>query len=159
MQRRFLKSSSVSAHYHKRVRTLRQSLITPTLPSLLQRLTKSSMGYSALRSQILSAPPYLLAFFIVLSTASLSDKYHNRSLFICFHALLAAFGYTTIAIAGIFEAGPTWRYLGVYPAASGFFAAVTLLITWTINNQESDARKGTGVAILNVIGKFTTSCS
>lgn len=117
------------------------------------------MGYSSLRSQILSAPPYLLAFFVVLLTASLSDKYHNRSLFICFHALLAAFGYTIIAITGIFEANPMWRYLGVYPAASGFFSAVTILITWTINNQESDTKKGTGVAILNVIGTLIAFCS
>lgn len=58
-----------------------------------------------------------------------------------------------IAVAGIFEAGPMWRYWGVYPAASGFFSAVTLLITWTINNQESDTKKGTGVAILNIIGE------
>ncbi len=40
-----------------------------------------------------------------------------------------------IAVAGVFRAGPMWRYWGVYPAASGFFSAVTLLITWTVNNQ------------------------
>ncbi|KAL8875548.1 MAG: hypothetical protein Q9198_006111 [Flavoplaca austrocitrina] len=62
--------------------------------------------------------------------------------------------YAMIAVAGIFKAGPMWRYWGVYPAASGFFAAVTLLITWTINNQDSDAKKGTGVAILNIIGQL-----
>lgn len=59
-----------------------------------------------------------------------------------------------ITIAGIFKASAMWRYWGVYPAASGFFSAVTLLITWTINNQESDAKKGTGVAILNLIGQL-----
>ncbi|KAL8687599.1 MAG: hypothetical protein Q9218_006278 [Villophora microphyllina] len=115
---------------------------------------EASMGYSALRSQILSAPPYLLAFFAVLLTSFYSDKFQNRSLFICFHACLAASGYASIAIAGFFQAGPMWRYWGVYPAACGFFSAVTLLITWTINNQESDAKKGTGVAILNVIGQL-----
>lgn len=40
-----------------------------------------------------------------------------------------------IMVAGVFKAGPMWRYWGVYPAASGFFSVVTLLITWTINNQ------------------------
>ncbi len=40
-----------------------------------------------------------------------------------------------ITVAGVFKAGPMWRYWGVYPAASGFFSVVTLLITWTINNQ------------------------
>lgn len=93
------------------------------------------MGYSPLSSQALSAPPYLVAFLVVLLTAFYSDKFRNRSLFICFHALLASVGYAMIAVAGVFKAGPMWRYWGVYPAASGFFSAVTLLITWTINNQ------------------------
>lgn len=112
------------------------------------------MGYSALRSQALSAPPYLIAFIVVLVTAYYSDKFQNRSLLICFHALLAAGGYAMITIAGIFKASAMWRYCGVYPAASGFFSGVTLLITWTINNQDSDAKKGTGIAILNIIGQL-----
>ncbi|KAL8934509.1 MAG: hypothetical protein Q9211_005190 [Gyalolechia sp. 1 TL-2023] len=124
-----------------------------SLPVFLPTII-NDMGYSALSSQALSAPPYLVAFFVVLLTAFYSDQYRNRSIFICFHALLAAAGYTMITIAGILKANPMWRYWGVYPAASGFFSAVTLLITWTINNQESDAKKGTGVVILNIIGQL-----
>ena len=47
-----------------------------------------------------------------------------------------------------------WRYLGVYPAAAGFFSAITIIITWTINNQDSDEKRGTGVAMLNLLGQF-----
>ncbi|KAL8633787.1 hypothetical protein Q9189_000523 [Teloschistes chrysophthalmus] len=124
-----------------------------SLPVFLPTII-NDMGYSSLRSQILSAPPYLLAFLVVLLTSFYSDRLSNRSLFICFHAVLAALGYASIAIAGAFEAGPMWRYWGVYPAACGFFSAVTLLITWTINNQESNTKKGTGVAILNIVGQL-----
>ena len=42
----------------------------------------------------------------------------------------------------------------MYPAASGFFSVVTIVITWTINNQQSDSGKGTGVAMLNYIGQL-----
>lgn len=112
------------------------------------------MGHSALTSQALSAPPYLAAFFTVLLTAYLSDRYHTRSAFIVFHALLASFGYAMMAIAGSVEASAKWRYLGVYPAAMGFFSVVTIVITWTINNQDSDSKKGTGVAMLNYIGQL-----
>ena len=59
-----------------------------------------------------------------------------------------------MAIAGSLEASAKWRYLGVYPAAMGFFSVVTVVITWTINNQDSDSKKGTGVAILNYIGQL-----
>ena len=114
------------------------------------------MGYSALTSQALAAPPYLSAFISVLLTSWLSDRWRQRSFFVCFHALLAATGYSTIAVAGsqaeYVWAG--WRYVGVYPAAMGFFSAITIIITWTINNQESHSRKGTGVAMLNIIGQM-----
>ena len=41
----------------------------------------------------------------------------------------------------------------MYPAAAGFFSAITIIITWTMNNQESNAKKGMGMTILNVIGQ------
>ncbi|KAI9787276.1 MAG: hypothetical protein M1816_007690 [Peltula sp. TS41687] len=111
------------------------------------------MGYSTLKSQALSAPPYLLSFFLVLLTAHLSDRLRTRSPFIIAHSLLAASGYLLITLAGLFDWGITWRYLGVYPASAGFFSAVTLIITWTINNQPSDSKKGAGLAMLNIIGQ------
>lgn len=52
------------------------------------------------------------------------------------------------------KASAKWRYLGVYPAAMGFFSVVTIVITWTINNQNSNSKKGTGVAMLNYIGQL-----
>jgi phosphatidylinositol 3,5-bisphosphate 5-phosphatase len=111
------------------------------------------MGYSSLSSQALSAPPYLVAFIIVLITAALSDRANDRSLFIALHALLATSGYALIAATGAARWGPLWRYAGIYPAAAGFFSCVTIIITWTINNQESDSKKGTGMAMLNIIGQ------
>ena len=112
------------------------------------------MGYSTLTSQALSAPPYLAAFFTVLLTAYFSDRYRTRSAFVIFHALLASSGYAMMAIAGSVEANAQWRYVAVYPAAIGFFSVITIVITWTINNQDSDSKKGTGVAMLNYIGQL-----
>jgi MFS family permease len=111
------------------------------------------MGHSVLVSQALSAPPYLLSFFIVILTAWLSDRLHNRSYFVIFHALLSAFGYAFIAVSGARDWGIWWRYAGIYPAAVGFFSVITIIITWTINNQESESKQGTGFAMLQLIGQ------
>lgn len=111
------------------------------------------MGYTALASQALSAPPYFVSFLIVILTAKLSDKLRSRSTFVIFHAFVAGTGYASIALAGYFRLSPLWRYFGIYPAAAGFFSAITIIITWTINNQDSDEKKGTGVAMLNIIGQ------
>lgn len=112
------------------------------------------MHYSPLASQALSAPPYLAAFFIVILTALLSDRSQNRSFYIICHAILAGSGYIFIAVAGWLRLGSGWRYAGVYPAASGFFSAITLILTWTINNQNTDSKRGTGIAMLNLVGQF-----
>lgn len=112
------------------------------------------MHYTALASQALSAPPYFVAFLIVLVTAFLSDRSQNRSYYVIFHALLGGFGYFFIAIGGIFRVDSRWRYVGVYPAAAGFFSAITLVLTWTINNQNSDSKRGTGVVMLNLHGQI-----
>jgi MFS family permease len=113
----------------------------------------NEMGWSSTMSQALSAPPYMVSFVVVLLTSYLSDRSKARSPFIILHACLAAGGYLTIFLAG-FLGLPGWiRYLGVYPANAGFFSCVTLIITWTINNQETDSKKGTGVALLQYFGQ------
>ncbi|KAL1652178.1 hypothetical protein SLS58_000304 [Diplodia intermedia] len=129
------------------------------------------MGYTSLTSQALSAPPYLFSFLTVLATASLSDRYRTRSVPLILHALLASFSFTLICLLGLYSSsrGPppptddprrpavTWthflRYLALYPATAGFFAAVTLIIAWTLNNQETASRRGAGMAVLNVVGQ------
>ena len=111
------------------------------------------MGYSAITSQALSAPPYLASFIAVLITATLSDRAKSRSTFIMLHSLLAGSGYAMLVICGIFKLPVVVRYFALYPACMGFFSIVTLVLTWTVNNHESDSGKGTGLTILGVIGQ------
>lgn len=118
------------------------------LPSII-----NEMGYSSIDSQALSAPPFLFAFVVLLLTARASDRIAARSPYVALHAFLGFVGYSLIAAGGYFGWPNVVRYLCVYPAAAGFFSAITIIITWTMNNQESDAKKGAGMTILNVIGQ------
>jgi MFS family permease len=125
-----------------------------SMPVFLPTLIRD-MGWESITAQGLSAPPYLFAFVVVLTTAYYSDRLQSRSTFIMLHSLLATFGYGTIALSGYLESDNTiTRYLALYPAAAGFFAAITIIITWTLNNQESDSKKGTGMVVLNIIGQM-----
>ncbi|RDW69536.1 hypothetical protein BP6252_08556 [Coleophoma cylindrospora] len=112
------------------------------------------MGHGALMSQALSAPPFLASFVGVIITAWFSDRLQNRSLFICIHASLSAVGYSLMALAGIQGWGIWWRYAAIFPATIGFFSVITIIIAWTINNQESASKQGVGFAILQVIGQL-----
>ena len=123
-----------------------------SLPAFLPNIIHE-MKHSVVVSQALAAPPYLLSFFAVILTAYLSDRWQNRSYFVIFHGLLSALGYGFIALAGV-RGWSTWfRYAGIYPAAIGFFCVVTIVITWTINNQDSESKQGTGFAMLQLIGQ------
>ena len=115
----------------------------------------NAMGFDRLSSQGLSAPPFLFAFVVVLLTAWLSDKYKSRSVPMIFHALMAMGGYLILVIAGTTRMqSHAVRYMAVYPICAGFFSAVTIIITWTVNNQPSDEGKGTGMAVLNIVGQM-----
>jgi hypothetical protein len=120
------------------------------MPSIIR-----DMGFESITAQGLSAPPYLFAFIVVVTTAYYSDRLQTRSSFIILHSLLATAGYSTIAISGHLRSNNALvRYIALYPAVAGFFSAITIIITWTLNNQQTDSQKGTGMAVLNVIGQM-----
>ena len=112
------------------------------------------MGNSALTSQALSAPPYLLSFLIVLLTAHLSDHHRSRSPYVVLHSLLACTGYLLLTISAFLQLSSTWRYMAIFPASAGFFSAVTIIITWTINNQPTGTRRAGGVVMLGFLGQL-----
>ena len=130
-----------------------------SLPVFLPTILRD-MAFSALASQALAAPPYLCAFGFLLLIAHLSDKIpDSRAWFIVGVACLSSASYAAIALAGVLhehigDSGTlTIRYIGVYGAAMGFFSAVTLIITWTLNNQRSATSKGTGMTIIQIVGQ------
>lgn len=123
-----------------------------SLPVFLPKIM-TEMGHDVLASQALSAPPYLIAFVVVLFTAHMSDRLGVRTVPIVFHAFSSALGYAVLALAESFHIPPFLRYLAVYPAAIGFFNVVTLVIAWSINNQASESRQGGGFALMQLIGQ------
>lgn len=117
------------------------------------------MGYTSLQAQALSAPPYLVAFIVVLATAYASDRSRSRSPYLIAHALLSATAYLAIAATGHLHTHlspalhTSIRYICVYPATAGFFSAITLIITWSMDNRVEKEGKGASIAILNLIGQ------
>ena len=149
------------------------------LPTIIHAMNfsssnNSSSSTSTATSQLLSAPPFLFAFLAVLTTAALSDRYRARSAPLIFWSLSAALGFMVLAIAGALLTSPyptsptlyawiretltapTTRYAALFPITAGFFCAVALTITWTLNLQQAGgaAGKGTGMAVLNFVGQL-----
>ncbi|QSZ33625.1 hypothetical protein DSL72_005193 [Monilinia vaccinii-corymbosi] len=114
------------------------------LPTIL-----NEMGFSAINAQGLSAPPYFLAFLVVILSTYIADRTQQRGYVIMFLSVIASIGYILLATTS--SVGP--RYTGVFLAAAGIFPAIGNILPWVLNNQGSDTKRGTGIAILNLVGQ------
>jgi len=123
------------------------------LPTIIQ-----NMGYSSINAQGLTAPIYFTSFLCCLVAAFLSDKYGRRGLVIAAFATMGMIGYLLLAILEDMEKVGI-RYLGVWLAVCGVFPALCLNITWLLNNNSSDSKRGAGLAMLAIFGQCSSFLS
>lgn len=114
------------------------------LPTIL-----TGMGYSSINAQGLTAPPYFLSFLFCIGTTYIADRTKQRGLMIIFLSLVGGTGY--IILATVKSTGV--RYFAIFLAAAGIFPAISNILPWVLNNQGTDTKRGTGIAILQMIGQ------
>lgn len=123
------------------------------LPTIIQE-----MGYTSVNAQGLSAPPYLLSCLLCIVVAVVSDKWGRRWLVIVLFATIGMIGYLLLAAIQD-ETKSGVRYFGVWLATCGIFPALAINITWLLNNQGGDSKKGAGMAILAIFGQCSSFIS
>lgn len=114
------------------------------LPTILE-----GMGYESIHAQGLSAPPYFLSFLVCILSTWIADKTQQRGLMIIGLSLIGGTGYIILAI--VTSTGV--RYFAIYLAAAGIFPAISNILPWVLNNQGTDSKRGTGMALLQMIGQ------
>jgi dipeptide/tripeptide permease len=114
------------------------------LPTIL-----TGMGYSSVNAQGLTAPPYFLSFLFCILTTYIADRTKQRGLMIIFLSLVGGTGY--IILATVKSTGV--RYFAIFLAAAGIFPAISNILPWVLNNQGTDTKRGTGIAILQMVGQ------
>lgn len=104
------------------------------------------MGFSVGMSQVLVAPPYVLAAIVMFAMAWAGDKYHIRSPFVIANAVLALIGMLatlsvndqTNFLLGLpllgFAESTGARYFGIFLATTAANANVPCVLTWQANN-------------------------
>ncbi|PFH63292.1 hypothetical protein XA68_14944 [Ophiocordyceps unilateralis] len=113
------------------------------------------MGHDAVSAQGLTAPAYFVAFLLCLVTSYLSDRIGQRGIMLAGSAAVAVVGYGMLV--GFHGAGA--RYVGVWLAACGSFPALSLNVTWQLNNQGGDSKKGAGLAVFLTLGQCSSFVS
>lgn len=109
-----------------------------SLPLFVPSIIAEIGVFSNTQANGLSAPPYLLCFFVILAVNFTADKMGIRGPFISFFGLVAAAGFILLAVSE----NPAARYIGVYLAIL-IFVSVSLMMSW-VSTMHSTESKRTG---------------
>ena len=110
----------------------------------------AALGYSSTITQLLTVPPYVMAFIVTLMFAWFSDRYHQRGLAAFGGGIIALIGFIMLLTTKSFGA----RYTGICLSVTGSYSNAPSLLTWLPNNTAGYARRATAIASLAIM----TSC-
>lgn len=113
------------------------SLFSPTIVA--------GLGYTSLRAQLFTVPPYAAAYVVQVCVSYASDRMNRRGLMTAAMALIGAIGFITSACLPAEDYKS--RYGALIIAACGSFAAIPPLLGWLTSNTRSTASTGLAVAM------------
>ncbi|CAO3682485.1 hypothetical protein G6F70_006621 [Rhizopus microsporus] len=117
------------------------------LPSIIQ-----GMGFTDLRAQAMSAPPYAIACAVTVVVAMDADKRRERGLHLAVPAAVGALGYALLV--GLRNHGPVAMYIAACIATTGVFANVPAMLSWFTNNIGGHTKRGVACAFIISVGNI-----
>ncbi|WAQ86731.1 hypothetical protein PtA15_7A459 [Puccinia triticina] len=112
-------------------------------------------GYSPRATQLLTVPPFVVAFIYILGLSYLSDRYQSRGLAGGTSAGLALIGFSMFYGSSYDRV----RYASLFLSIPGAFGVMPSLAAWTADNSEPHVRKASALAwggmVANVGGLFS----
>ncbi|PYI32631.1 MFS transporter [Aspergillus indologenus CBS 114.80] len=118
--------------------------------SLFMPTIISTLGYTAAQAQLLTVPPYAVAFCLTVTTAILSERTRRRAPFILGSASLACLGYILL----LTDPRPGVSYVGTIFAAAGIYPAVAIVLAWPANNVSGQTKRAIANALQISIGNL-----
>ena len=125
------------------------SLPLYTLSLFLPTIIKG-LGYTAAQAQLLTVPPYAVAFVLTLAVAIASERFKLRAPFIMGSASLAIIGYIIL----LSSTKPSVSYVGTIFAAAGIYPATAIVLSWPANNVSGQTKRATANAMQISIGNL-----
>ncbi|KAI9457922.1 major facilitator superfamily domain-containing protein [Boletus coccyginus] len=103
----------------------------------------ASLGYSGNQAQLMSVPPFAVAFVVSLISAVVSDHYQCRGYIAIFSSLLQVIGFSMFYTSTLSHV----RYGSLFLSISGTYCVQPSLITWLANNSTPHVRRATAVGV------------
>ncbi|KAJ7603481.1 major facilitator superfamily domain-containing protein [Roridomyces roridus] len=113
------------------------SLFTPSITA--------GLGYTSLRANLMTVPPYAAAYVVTIAVAWSADHFNARALHSAALALIGAAGFIASAVLPPTACLP--RYGCLIVAASGSFACIPPLLGWLSSNVYTTSAAGLAIAL------------
>ncbi|KAG0649405.1 putative transporter [Hyphodiscus hymeniophilus] len=107
------------------------------------------MGYTSIRAQGLSAPPYLFASLVVLGVGFLSDRFQRRGIFLAICSGMGAVGYLILILVNKVAV----KYFALFLVTGGLYPCIGLILSWVSNNNGTDSKRGAAFILMNFVGQ------
>ncbi|KAI6005654.1 major facilitator superfamily domain-containing protein [Pisolithus albus] len=106
----------------------------------------AGLGYTGNQAQLMSVPPFVLAFLASIISAFVSDRYGCRGLTVIFFAIWCIVGFS------MFYATTSQhvKYVSLLFSVTGAYASAPAEITWVANNSAPHFRRASSVAFVSV---------
>ncbi len=98
-------------------------------PTIIQ-----SLGYGAIRTQLLSVPPWACAFALAMLSATFSDWLRMRYVFVLATTAVSITGFIILLVV---HDNRHLQYAALFLAAMGTYSAMPIIVCWFNTNRES----------------------
>ncbi|GJE84711.1 MFS general substrate transporter [Phanerochaete sordida] len=105
-------------------------------PAIIQ-----SLGHSAVRTQLLSVPPWACAFGLAMTLAIISDKIGHRFLFTIIPSAISLAGFSILFHV---HNNSNLQYAALFLAAAGAYASMPVIVCWYATNLAGHRRRAVG---------------
>ncbi|KAG4261248.1 hypothetical protein FPRO04_08238 [Fusarium proliferatum] len=141
--------SFIHERLHADSDAIREEKFSWVAPTIIKDL-----GYKAAVAQLLTIPPYAVAFITTLAVAITSEKLAKRAVFIAGSAGVAAIGYIILLANTNPTARPGVSYVGTFFAAAGIYPATALVLSWPAINVSGQTKRAIANAMQISIGNL-----
>ncbi|KAJ7107243.1 major facilitator superfamily domain-containing protein [Mycena crocata] len=107
-------------------------------PSIVQ-----SLGYTAAKAQLMSVPPFSVAFVLTMITAYIADRYQCRGAVTVFASVLCTIGFAMF----LGSKNHHVQYGSLFLSIPGTYLMAPAISTWNANNAAPHVRRATAIAI------------
>ncbi|KAL7418667.1 hypothetical protein Q5752_006350 [Cryptotrichosporon argae] len=118
-----------------------------TLPTMVKNL-----GYTAIKAQALTTPPYIFATIVCITVGVLSDRYRRRYVAIMSAYTLGLVGIIILWITVHYPHISGVSYFAIFLAAAGYAAQAPIVGSWTSENVPNPSKRAAAIGLLMLFG-------